>query len=200
MSASNFRAFSLTKTLSMVCWAGCCRGQLSEPTSSLNVDPKMENYVDCKTKDTCRRNKRWKRVHQDGTAVLDLEKSRRHASKWRSLLTERHGLGLGYSKDITTLHAMSRSWSKVSHKESITVLLTTRVFLRTNWESVFPWLWLTLCPRFQQRHNLTWHWFVSSLKSGELLCQLLRTLNETHVFNVHHSKITVVTAHMNSTP
>lgn len=200
MSASNFRAFSLPKTLSMVCCAGCCRGQISEPTSSLNVDPKMETDVDRKTKDTCRRNMRWRRVHRDGTAVLDLEKSRRRVSKRRSLLTGRHGLGVGYSKDIATLHAMSRSWSKLSHKESITVLLTARLFLRTNWESAFPWLWLILCPRFQQHHNLTWHWFVSSLKSGELLCQLLRTLNKTHVFNVYHSKISVVRVHINSTP
>lgn len=149
---------------------------------------------------TCRRNKRRKRVHQDGTAVLDLEKSRRRASKWRSLLTGRHGLGLGYSKDIATLHAMSRSWSKVSHKESITVLLTARLFLRTNWESVSPWRSLILCPRFQQRHNLTWHWCGSSLKPGELLCQPLRSLNKTHMFNVHHSKTSVVRVHINSAP
>lgn len=42
MSASNFTAFSLPKTVSMVCCAGCCKGQISEPTSSLNVDPKMK--------------------------------------------------------------------------------------------------------------------------------------------------------------
>lgn len=75
----------------------------------MNLDSKMENDMDCKTKDAYRRNKRCKRTHQDGTVVLDLERSRRHASKWRSSLTECYGSGLGYRKDIAALHARSRS-------------------------------------------------------------------------------------------
>lgn len=75
----------------MVCGAEYCKGQISESTTSLNLDSKMENDVDCKIKDTYRRNKRCKRTHQDGTVVLGLGKSRGHASKWRRLLAECYG-------------------------------------------------------------------------------------------------------------
>lgn len=60
--------------------------------STLNLDSKTESYMNCKTRDTCTRNKGCKRSGQDGRAVLDLEKSKRHA-----------GTGLAHSQEAVAL-------------------------------------------------------------------------------------------------
>lgn len=149
----------------------------------------MENDVDCKMKDTCRRNKRSKRAHQDGTGVLDLEKSRRHASEWRSLLT-----------GCCILLSSSACYKQESIKKWVTKR-ASQFFSQPGyvWESVFPWVWPILCPGSHSTTNLpVIHlWALSIL--GNFYANYWRTSNKTQTSNADHYTNNYVTVQIDST-
>lgn len=86
MSASNFSASSLLKTFikyGLLCWVLQRLKCKAHVHFEFRVH-KMESDMNCKASDKCTRNKGCKRPGQDGRAVLDVEKSRRHAGTGQS--------------------------------------------------------------------------------------------------------------------